>query len=95
MLASSHRVRSFQQIVAKETVAGLDHAGVFSFKITLCPHKTGVLGNGGLRLKTVDVANLGDDAGRVYLAGVLGNGGLRLKTVDVEAAIQTSRRMQP
>jgi hypothetical protein len=41
------------------------------FKITglvLCPDKTGKLGNRGLGVKTVDVANLGDDTGGVHLA---------------------------
>src|SRR5574344_1322863 len=80
-VASSHRVRSFQQIVTKETIAGLDHASVLSFKITrlrLRPHETGVLGNRSLRLKSVDVADLGDDAGGVDLADT-GNRSQRIR----------------
>ena len=51
-VASSHRVCSFQQVVAKESVAGFNHAGVLGFEIArlmLCPHKAGILGNGSLR----------------------------------------------
>ena len=51
-VASSHRVGSFQQVVAKESVAGFNHAGVLGFEIArlmLCPHKAGILGNGSLR----------------------------------------------
>ena len=69
-VASSHRVCSFQQVVAKESVTGFNHAGVLGFKIArlmLCPHKAGILGNGSLRLETVDVADLGDDTSRVQI----------------------------
>ena len=75
-VASSHGVGGFQQIVTKVAIAGFDHSGVFSFKITglvLCPDKTGVLGNGCLRVKAADVANLGDDTGGVNFANA-GNG---------------------
>ena len=77
-VASSHRVCSFQQVVAKESVAGFDHAGVLGFEIArlmLCPHKAGVLGNGSLRLETVDVADLGDDTSGVDFADAR-NGGI-------------------
>ena len=33
--------------------------------LVLCPDETGVLGNRGLRFKAVNIANLGDDTGRV------------------------------
>ena len=43
----------------------------------LCPHKAGILGNGSLRLETVDVADLGDDPGGVDFANAR-NGGKRV-----------------
>ena len=67
-VASSHGVGCFQQIVAKVTVAGFNHSGILRLKVTglvLCPDKAGILGNRSLRLKTVDIANLGDDTCRV------------------------------
>lgn len=70
-VASSHGVGGFQQIVAEETVAGLDEPGMLRFEVTrlvLCPDEASVLGDGGLGLKTVDVADLGDDTGGVDLA---------------------------
>ena len=70
-VASSHGVGGFQQIVAEETVAGLDEFPVLGFKLpglVLGPDETGELSHRGLGLKTVDVANLGDDTGRVDLA---------------------------
>ena len=79
-VASSHRVCSFQQVVAKESVTGFNHAGVLRFEIAglmLCPHKAGILGNGSLRLETVDVADLGDDPGGVDFANAR-NGGKRV-----------------
>ena len=76
-VASSHRVGGFQQIVAKETVAGLNEAGVLGFKLTglvLFPDKTGIFGDRSLGLKTVDVTDLSDNPGGVDLADA-GNGG--------------------
>ena len=70
-VASSHRVGGFQQIVAKETVAGLNEAGVLGFKLTglvLLPDEASVFGDRSLRLKTVDVTDLGDNPGGVDLA---------------------------
>ena len=70
-VASSHRVGGFQQIVAEITVAGLDEPGMPCLKIAglvLCPDKAGILGDRGLRLKTVDVADLGDNTSGVDLA---------------------------
>ncbi len=67
-VASSHGVGGFQQIVAEETVAGVDEFGVLGFKFTglvLCPDEAGELGYGCLGLKAVDVADLGDDTGGV------------------------------
>lgn len=67
-IASSHGIRSFQQVVTKETVAGLDQVGSLGFKVTglvLRPNKTCILGNRSLRLKAADVADLSDDTGRV------------------------------
>ena len=45
--------------------------GVFGFKFTglvFVPDKTGKLGDRGLRVETVDIANLSDNAGGVDLA---------------------------
>ena len=70
-VASSHRVGSFQQVVAEIAVAGFDHPGVFRFKFTglvFVPDKTGKLGDRGLGIETADIADLSDDAGRVDLA---------------------------
>lgn len=75
--ASSHRVGSFQQVVAEIAVAGLNHLGVFGLKVTglvLVPDKAGKLGGRGLRVETVDIAKLSDDTGGVDLANA-GNGG--------------------
>ena len=70
-VASSHGVGGFQQIVAKETVARFDKSCVLGLKIAglvLRPDEAGELGNGGLGLETVDVADFGDDAGGIDLA---------------------------
>ncbi len=80
-VASSHGVGGFQQVVAEETVAGLDELGVLGLKFTglvLGPDKAGVLGDRCLGLKSVDVADLGDDAGGVDLTDA-GNGGQRVR----------------
>ena len=69
-VASSHRVGSFQQIVAEIAVAGFNHPGVLRFKFTglvLCPDKASKLGDRGLGIETVDIANLSDDTGGVDL----------------------------
>ena len=76
-VASSHRVGGFQQVVAKVTVSGLNHLGVFRFKITglvLRPNETGKLCDRGLGIEPVDIANFSDNAGRVDLANAR-NGG--------------------
>ncbi len=65
-VASSHGVGGFQQVVAKVTVAGLNHSSILCLKVTglvLCPDKTGILGNRSLGFKAVDIANLRDDTG--------------------------------
>ena len=69
--ASSHGVGGFQQVIAEETVAGLDEFPVLGFKfpgLVLGPDETGELGHGCLGLKAVDVADFGDDTGGVDLA---------------------------
>lgn len=70
-VASSHGVGSFQQIVTEITVAGLNELSVLGFKITglvLRPNDSGILGDRGLGVKAVDVADLGDDTGGVDLS---------------------------
>ena len=70
-VASSHRVGGFQQVVAEITVAGFNHLGMFGFKFTglaFVPDKTGKLSDRGLRVETVDIADLSDDTGGVNLA---------------------------
>ena len=55
-VASSHGVGGFQQVVAKETIAGLDEPGVLGLKfprLVLCPDKASELGHGGLGLETI------------------------------------------
>ena len=79
-VASSHGVGGFQQVVTEVTVAGFDELGVLGFEVAglvLRPDKTGVFGNGRLGIKAVNVADLGDDTGRVDLADA-GNGGQRV-----------------
>lgn len=76
-VASSHRVGSFQQIVAEVAVAGFNHPGVLRLKVAglvPVPDKTSVFGNRGLRVKTVDIADFSDDTGGVDLANAR-NGG--------------------
>ena len=70
-VASSHGVGGFQQVVAEIAVAGFDHFGMFGFKVTglvPVPDKTGKLSDRGLRVETVDIADLSDDTGGVNLA---------------------------
>src|SRR5690606_36528302 len=53
-----------------ESVAGTNAFGVFGLKRTglvPAPCQTGILGQGGLVVKTFDVANLSENAGRVNL----------------------------
>lgn len=76
-VTSSHGVGGFQQVVAKETVAGLDEVAVLGLVVTglvLRPNKADILDNERLGLKTVNVANLGDDAGGVDLADAMDGG---------------------
>ena len=75
-VASSHRVGGFQQVVTEIAVAGFNHPGVLRFKFTglvLGPDKAGKLGDRGLGIETVDIANFSDDTGGVDLANA-GNG---------------------
>ena len=61
-VASSHRVGGFQQVVAEETVAGLDEPGVLGLELSglvLRPDKAGKLGNRSLGLEAIDVADFG------------------------------------
>ena len=70
-VASSHRVGGFQQVVTEIAVAGFNHLGVLGLKVAglvLVPDKTSELGDRGLRIETVDIANLSDDTGGVNLA---------------------------
>ena len=70
-VASSHGVGGFQQIVANETVAVFDEPSVLGLKVTglvLVPDKASELGDRGLGLEAVDIADLGDDTGGVNLA---------------------------
>ena len=63
-VASSHRVGSFQQVVAEIAVAGFNHSGVLRFKFTglvLCPDKAGKLGDRGLGIETVDITNFSNN----------------------------------
>ena len=65
-VASSHRVGGFQQVVAEIAVAGFDHSGVFGLEVArpvLVPDKTGIFGDRGLRIKTVNIADFSDDTG--------------------------------
>lgn len=73
VVASSHGVGDFQWVVAKITVSRFNHSGILCFKVTglvPSPDKTGVLGNRSLELKAVDIANLGNDTGRVNRIGI-------------------------
>ena len=70
-VASSHGVGGFQQIIAKETVAGPNEPGVLSFKgtgLVLRPGKAGIFSNGRMGMKTIDIADLSDHAGGVDFA---------------------------
>lgn len=47
-------------------VAGFDHSGVFGLEVArpvLVPDKTGIFGDRGLRIKTVNIADFSDDTG--------------------------------
>jgi len=68
LIAVFYRVGSFNQVIVKESVAGFDTLGVFGFKsagLMPAPCEAGILGHGGLVTETVDIANLGENAGRV------------------------------
>ena len=70
-VASSHGVGGFQQVVAKETIAGLDEFPVLGFKLpglVLGPDEAGEFGHRRLGLKAMDVTDFGDDTGGVDLA---------------------------
>ena len=70
-VASSHGVGGFQQVVAKETIAGLDEPGVLDLKfprLVLCPDKASELGHGGLGLEMIDITDFGDDTSGIDLA---------------------------
>ena len=70
-VASSHGVGGFQQVVAEVAVARFNHSGMFSLEVSglvLCPDKAGIFGDGGMRVKAMDVADFGDDTGGVDLA---------------------------
>ena len=70
-VASSHRIGGFQQVVAEETVAGLDEPGILGLEVAglvLFPDEASELGYGSLGLETVNVTDFGNDTGRVYLA---------------------------
>ena len=80
-VASSHRVGGFQQVVAEIAVAGFNHPGVLRFKFTglvFVPDKAGKLGDRGLGIEAVDIANLSDDTSRVNLANA-GDGCQRVR----------------
>ena len=72
--AFSHRVVGFRQVVTEITVSGFNHLRVFRFKFTglvFVPDKAGKLGNRGLRVETVDIANLSDDTGGADLPNAM------------------------
>ena len=76
-VASSHRVGGFQQVVAEIAVAGFNHSGVLRFKFTglvAVPDKAGKLGDRGLRIKAVDIANFSNNTGGVDLANARDGG---------------------
>ena len=84
-VASSHRVGGFQQIVAEITVAGLNQVCRICLKLTglmLCPDKTSKLCNGGLGIKTMDIADLSEDTSGVDLADT-GDGGQRTRRIEL------------
>ena len=76
-VASSHGVGGFQQVVAEVAVSGFNHQGVLRLEFTglvFVPDKTGKLGDRGLRIKAVDIADFSDDTGGVNLVNA-GDGG--------------------
>ena len=69
-VASSHRIGGFQQIIAEIAVSRFNHLRVLRFKFTglvLCPDKAGKLGDRGLGIETVDIANFSNNTGGVNL----------------------------
>ncbi|MNM98969.1 hypothetical protein D3C81_1115170 [compost metagenome] len=61
-IAVFDRVGSFNQVIAKESVAGFDAFGVFTFKsagLVSAPREACVLGNGSLVAEAVNVTDLG------------------------------------
>ena len=70
-VASSHRVGGFQQVVTEIAVAGFNHSGVLRLEFTglvFVSDEAGKLGDRGLRIKAVDIADFSDDTGGVNLA---------------------------
>ena len=67
-VAPSERIGSFQQVIAKIAIAGLDKISDFAVEIAgfiLRPSDTGIFGESSVVRKTVDVTDFGDDTGRV------------------------------
>ena len=68
-VATHERMGGFTQVVFEETVARADEAGIVSFKHTglvLRPGKAGKFSKSGLSIKTVDIADFGDDTSGKY-----------------------------
>lgn len=80
-VAPSERIGSFYEVVAEITVTGLDEISDIAVKITglvFVPDDAGVFGEGSMVVEAVDVADFGDDAGRVDKADTLdGSDGVR------------------
>ena len=76
-VAPSERIGSFEEVIAEITITGLDEVGDIGVEVTgfvFVPDDAGVFGEGSMVVKTVDVADFGDDAGRVDKADALDRG---------------------
>jgi len=64
-----HRVGSFNQVIAKESVAGTNALSVFGLKasgLVPTPRKACILGHGSLIAETLDIADLSENAGGIH-----------------------------
>lgn len=75
-LVSFYRVGGFNKVIAEEPVTRLDSLGIFGFEfagLVLLPRETCILRNGGLVLKSVNIADFSQNAGAVDATNA-GNG---------------------
>ena len=88
-IAVFHRVGSFNQVVAKESVAGTNAFGIFGLKATglmFTPCQACIFGHSSLIVEAFNIANLSENAGGVHTI----NAGDRAQALSARDAIQNT-----